>query len=136
AQLLDDGRARRDQAASALERARQLLARAEAEEGEIAVARRQPDVLREKREQARAELAELEVTRAKFEVRSPDVPTVVQTQFIWPGELAQPGTAVVAVLDPRDKYVQVYVPVAEVARFRIGGRVEIVLDSEPDRRVP
>jgi HlyD family secretion protein len=136
AQQLDDARARRDQMASALDRARQLLARAEAEEGEIAVARRQADVLREKREQARAELAQLEVTRAKFEIRSPDVPTVVQTQFIWPGELAQPGTAVVAVLDPRDKYVQVYVPVADVARFRIGGRVEIVLDSEPGRRVP
>jgi HlyD family secretion protein len=136
AQLLDDARARRDQAASALERSRQLLARAEAQEGEIAVARRQADVLREKREQARAELGELEVTRAKFEIRSPDVPTVVQTQFIWPGELAQPGTAVVAVLDPRDKYVQVYVPVADVARFRVGGRVEIVLDSEPGRRVP
>src|SRR5204863_2724310 len=44
AQLLDDARARRDQAASALERARQMLGRAEAEEGEIAVARRQADV--------------------------------------------------------------------------------------------
>jgi len=40
------------------------------------------------------------------------------------------------VLDPRDKYVQVYVPVADVARFRVGRRVEIVLDSEPGRRVP
>jgi HlyD family secretion protein len=136
AQLLDDARARRDQAVSALDRARQLFARAEAEEGSIAVARRQADVLRERREQARAELAELEVTRAKYEIRSPEVATVVQTQFIWPGELAQPGTAVVAVLDPHDKYVQVYVPVADVARFRVGRRVEIVLDSEPGRRVP
>jgi HlyD family secretion protein len=136
AQLLDDARARRDQAAGALERARQLLARAEAEEGAIAVARRQADVLRERRELARAELAGLEVTHAKFEIRSPDTPTTVQTQFIWPGELAQPGTAIVAVLDPRDKYVQVYVPVADVARFRVGRRVEIVLDSEPGRRVP
>jgi HlyD family secretion protein len=135
-QLLDDARARRDQAKSALDRARALRERTDAEEGQIAVARRQADVLRQKRELARAELAELEVTRAKYEIHAPAVPTVVQTQFIWPGELAQPGTATLSVLDPRDKYVRVYVPVADVARFRIGRRVEIELDSEPGRRVP
>jgi HlyD family secretion protein len=136
AQLLDDARARRDESRSALERARQMLARAEAEEGEITVARRQADVLRERRELARAELAELEVTRAKYEIHAPEVRTVVQTQFVWPGELAQPGTAVVAVLDPRDKYVQIYVPVADVGRIRLGQPVGVELDSEPGRRVP
>ena len=136
AQLLDDARARRDQARSALDRARDLLRRAEAEEGEIAVARRQLEVLAQRRELAVAEIAQLEVTAAKYEIRAPGVPTTVQTQFIWPGELAQPGTAIVAVLDPTDKYVQVYVPVAEVDRFRVGRRVEIELDSEPGRRFP
>ena len=41
-----------------------------------------------------------------------------------------------SVLDPRDKYVQVYVPVADVDRFRVGQRVEIELDSQPGHRVP
>ena len=136
AQLLDDARARRDQARSALDRARDLLARAEAEEGTVTVARGQLEVLAQRRELVRAEIAQLEVTAAKYEIHAPAVPTVVQTQFIWPGELAQPGTAIVAVLDPSDKYVQVYVPVAEVDRFRVGRRVEIELDSEPGHRVP
>jgi HlyD family secretion protein len=136
AQLLDDARARRDQARSALDRARELLARAEAEEGAIGVARRQVEVLEGHRELARAEIAQLEVTRAKHEIHAPPVATVVQTQFIWPGELAQPGTAILSVLDPADKYVQVYVPVADVSRFRVGRRVEIELDSNPGRRVP
>ncbi len=135
-QLLDDARARRDQARSALDRARDMLRRAEAEEGTIAVARRQLDVLEQRRELARAEIAQLEVTAAKYDIHAPAVPTSVQTQFIWPGELAQPGTAIVAVLDPTDKYVQVYVPVAEVDRFRVGRRVEIELDSDPGRRLP
>ena len=135
-QLLDDARARRDQARSALDRARDMLRRAEAEEGTIAVARRQLDVLEQRRELARAEIAQLEVTAAKYDIHAPAVPTTVQTQFIWPGELAQPGTAIVAVLDPTDKYVQVYVPVAEVDRFRVGRRVAIELDSEPGRRYP
>ncbi len=86
-------------------------------------------MLRRKRELARAQLAELEVTHAKYEIRAPDVATVVQTQYIWPGELAQPGTPIVSVLDPLDKYVQIYVPVADVERFRVGQRVEIELDS-------
>jgi len=136
AQLLDDARARRDQARSALDRTRAMLARSEAEEHNIAVARRELEGLREKRELAAAELAELEVTRGKYVIHAPPVATVVLTQFIWPGELAQPGTAIVSVLDPRDKYVQVYVPVADVDRFRVGRRVEIELDSEPGRRVP
>ena len=136
AQLLDDVRGRRDQAVSALERARQMLARTEAEERTITVAKHELDGLVAKRELVLAQLAELAVLRAKYTIRAPAVPTVVQTRFIWPGELAQPGAAILSVLDPADKYVQVYVPVADVARFRVGSRVEVELDSEPGRRFP
>jgi HlyD family secretion protein len=136
AQLLDEARARHDQAVSAVARARDLLAQALAREGEIAVARHQLEVLRERRALALAVLAELEVTRAKYTIVAPVVPTVVQTQLIWPGELARPGTAILSVLDPADKYVQIYVPVLDLARLRVGQRVEIELDSRPGRRVP
>jgi len=136
AQQLDDMRAARDQARSALKRARELLGRADAEERNITLARQQRDVLKQQRDMTAAQLAELEVTRDKFTIRSPDVPTVVQTQLIWPGELAQPGTSIVSVLDQTDKYVQVYVPVADLDRFRVGRKVQIELDSEPGHRVP
>jgi len=39
------------------------------------------------------------------------------------------------VLDPLDKYVQLYVPVADVDRLRVGRRVAIELDSQPGRRI-
>lgn len=136
AQLLDDARARRDQTHSQVDRARELLARAEAALGNVDVARRDLETLRKRRDQAQAELAELEVLHSKYRIRTPEVSTVVQTQFAWPGELAQPGTAILSVIDPRDKYVQVYVPVADLDRFRVGQRVEIELDSRPGRRVP
>jgi len=135
-QLLDDNRARRDQTRAALQRAREMLARTEAEERTIAVARHELESLRQRRDLAEAQLAELQVTQSKYVIRSPGVATVAQTQFIWPGELAQPGTAIVAVLDPADKYVQIYVPVADVGRLQLGQRVEIELDSRPGRRVP
>ena len=113
-----------------------LLARTEAEERSIAVARHELESLRQRHDLTEAQLAELQVTESKYIIRSPGVATVVQTQFLWPGELAQPGTAIVSVLDPADKYVQIYVPVTDVARFRLGQRVVIELDSQPGNRVP
>jgi multidrug resistance efflux pump len=136
AQLLDEARAGHDQARSAADRARDMLARQTAQEGEITVARHQLDVLRAQRELASAELAELEVVAAKYVIHAPAVATTVQTQFLWPGELAQPGSAVLAVLDPTDKYVQIYVPVADTARLRVGDSVDIEIDSQPGHRVP
>ena len=136
AQLLDDRQSARDQATSSLTRAREMRARAAAEERTIAVARNDLETMRQKRGLAADQLKELQVTAAKYVIHAPAVPTVVQTQLIWPGELAQPGTAIVSVLDPADKYVQVYVPVSDVGRFTLGRKVEIELDSAPGRRVP
>ncbi len=135
AQALDDARARRDQAQSELTRAREVLARAEAEERTITVARTELDTLRARRELAHAQLHELELEQSKFEIHAPATDTVVQTQFIWPAELARPGTAILSVLDPLDKYVEIYVPVPDLARVRLGQRVEIELDSRPGERV-
>lgn len=136
AQRLDDIRAQRDSTRAAADKSRQLLARVDAEERQIALAISELETLRGKRDLARAQLAELEVLAAKYVVRAPSTPTVVQTQFIWPGELAQPGTALVAVIDPADKYVQIYVPVADVAQVPLGRSVSIELDSQPGRRIP
>jgi multidrug resistance efflux pump len=133
---LDEARSRRDSARSALRRAHEVLARVEAEERNIALAKQQLEVQRRQLELGRAQLGELQVMHQRYQVRAPDTETVVQTQLLWPGELAQPGTPILAVLDPRDKYVQIYVPVADLARLRVGQRVEIELDSEPGRRVP
>jgi multidrug resistance efflux pump len=133
---LDDVRARREEARSALAGARERLERALAEERTIVLARRELETVKARRELARARLAELEVVHAKYEIHAPGVATRVQTQFLWPGELAQPGTAVAAVLDPADKYVQIYLPVGELAAVRVGQRVEIELDSRPGSRFP
>ena len=135
-QQLDETRSSRDQAASARDRAHDMLARTEAEGGTIEVARHELAVLEQQRGLADAELGELKVTHSKYVIHAPPVPTRVETKFIWPGELAQPGTPIVALLDPRDQYVQIYVPVADLQRVRVGQRVGIELDSAPGTRVP
>jgi HlyD family secretion protein len=136
AQSLDDTRARRDQTRSAVDGAHEMVGRTEAEERKITLARQELVSLHARRDLAVAQLAELEVIASKYSIRAPTVPTSVQTQFLWPGELAQPGTAIVSVLDPADKYVQIYVPVSDVGLLHLGQRVAIDLDSRPGRRVP
>src|SRR5262249_41654172 len=96
AQLLDEARARRDQARGAVQQAREMLAHAVASQTSAKMAQTDLVMLRRKRELAEAQLAELRVKRAKYDVHAPSTGTVVQTQYIWPGELAQPGTAIVA----------------------------------------
>jgi HlyD family secretion protein len=135
AQLLDEAHSGREQAASAVDRAKQMLARVQAEVKSIDVAHHELETLQQKREMMASQLAELEVTHSKYTIRAPAAATVVQTQFVWPGELAQPGSAIISVLDPADKYVQVYVPVTDVGRIQLGQRVEIELDSRPDERI-
>lgn len=135
-QLLDEARAARIQAESAQQHARTMLERTAAEEGTIEVARHQLEVLRQQVGLAEAERDELRVTLAKSTIRAPAVATRVETQFIWPGELAQPGTPIMALLDPTDQYVQIYVPVADLDRVRVGQRVAIELDSQPGTRIP
>lgn len=136
AEAFDQARSQRDQASSVLQQGEEMLARTEAEVHALALAKQELEVLRQRLAVAEAQLGELEVTRSKYAIRAPEVATVVQTQLAWPGELAQPGTAIVSVLDPQDKYVQVYVPVPWLAEARIGRRVEIELDGLPGRRFP
>lgn len=135
-QMLDDTRNRLSAARSAAQRAANNLARTRAEEATVASARTAVEVLREQKQLAASRLAELEVERAKFEIRSPATDTVVQTQLLWPGELAQPGTPVLSVLDPRDKYVRIYVPVPDLSLVPLGTRMEIELDSMPGKTWP
>ena len=135
AQLLDDVRVRRDQAQSALDRAREMAARADAEAHGVTITEQDLATLRARHDLLAAQLGELSVTLAKYTIRAPSTATVMQTQLIWPGELAQPGAGVAAVLDPRDKYVQIFVPVADAMRVRVGQRVAIELDSTPGQRI-
>jgi HlyD family secretion protein len=136
AQLLDDARARRDQTRSLLERAREMAARADAEAHGVAITENDLATLRARQDLLAAQIGELTVTLGKYTLRAPATATILQTQLLWAGELAQPGTAVASVLDPLDKYVQIYVPVVDAPRVRVGQRVAIELDSAPDTRIP
>ena len=137
AQSLDEAEAAHDEAQGALRRAGEMLARARAQEHGVTLTSKELESLERRRGLLAAQVEEVQVVRSKYEIRAPDaVATVVQTRFVWPGELARPGTAVLSVIDPLDKYVQIYVPVPDLETIRVGDRVEIELDSRPGVRVP
>jgi HlyD family secretion protein len=136
AQELDESLARRDEAESGVVRAGAILDRVRAQEREITVARNEVDTLKSRRELAGAVLDELHVTHSKYVIRAPAARTVMQTRFLRAGELAQPGTPVATLLDPLDKYIQLYVPVSELGSIQVGQKVWLEPDSEPERRYP
>ena len=135
-QSLDDARTARDQVASALDQARDQVEAAVAEERNIPLARNQLEAQRGRRELAAAQLRELEVARDRAAIRAPAVATLLQTRFLREGELAQPGSAMVAVIDPRENHVRVYLPAEEMTRIQVGTRVVFQPDSAPEQEIP
>ena len=117
AQLLDEARAKRDQARGAVDRAREMLARAEAEQTNSAMAASRA---RDGAPQARARARAARRARgAPREVRG----TSSRSCRRWcrrstSGRASSRSRARRSwrVIDPRDKYVQIYVPVADVER--------------------
>ena len=62
---------------------------------------------------------------------------MVQSQLLWPGELAQPGTPVALGARPgRQVRADLRAGLGRGPRLRVGTKVEIELDSEPGTRVP
>ena len=106
----------RDQARSALDRAREMLAR-DGGRGAAASPSRatQLEVLARSASSRRAQLAELEVTRAKYEIqradrRRPSCRRSSSGRASWRSRARRSSRCSI----PRDKYVQIYVPVADV----------------------
>jgi HlyD family secretion protein len=83
--------------------------------------------------QAEAALEQAAVALAEVELRAPFAGIVVR-RHREPGEIVGPGTPVVSLLNPADRWVRIYLPLEEAGRTRLGQRCEIVVDAYPDRR--
>jgi HlyD family secretion protein len=58
---------------------------------------------------------------------------VVTLRHREPGESVQPGQPVVTLMDPSDRWVQIYVPEDRIGTVSVGQRAVITSDSYPDR---
>jgi multidrug resistance efflux pump len=134
-QAIDDAETRVRMAETAVARARDSLQLAKDRAGEVRVAKRTLEVLEARLPIEVEKLHELDLLLEKHEVCA-DAPGTVVGKLVNAGELAQPGKALVSLIDEEDKYVRVYIPVPDLVAIRVGTEMEVELDFLPGSRIP
>jgi multidrug resistance efflux pump len=131
-QNLDEFETKERLAAIEVGRREEALLTARDRELEVRVAEETVASLAAHLEFEKEKLHELDVILSKHEVCA-DGPGTVQARLIRSGELAQPGRALVSLLDETDKYVRVYIPVPLLGTLKRGTRMSVELDATPGR---
>src|SRR5262245_25324672 len=85
-------------------------------------------------EKARAQLREAEANRSDLQIVAPFDGTIT-VRSVEPGEVINPGTANVTLVNLQELYMRVVDPIVEIARVRVGQPARIYLDSRPERAI-
>jgi HlyD family secretion protein len=133
-QALDDAETQLKALQAAVAGQKAAVALAMAREREIKVAEATLRTLEAGLPIEQEKLHELDLLLEKHAVRA-DAPGTVQAKLVNPGELAQPGKALVSLLDEDDKYVRIYIPVPDLSVIHVHTQVEVELDFLPGSRV-
>jgi multidrug resistance efflux pump len=80
-----------------------------------------------------ARVDELKVNLEEAVIRAPER-AVVEVLAVRTGDVVAANQPVVRVLRADDLWVKVYVPETELGKLRLGQKVEVTIDSYPDRR--
>jgi HlyD family secretion protein len=126
-QALDKARLNHDVARSQYEQAQDQLKLVEAGPRAERIAAQRAQV-----RQAEAAVRAVDVALASGVVRAPfaGVVTVRQRE---PGAVVPPGSPVVTVMDPSDRWVRIYVAGDRIGAVQVGSPVIITADTHPDR---
>jgi membrane fusion protein YbhG len=82
--------------------------------------------------EARAALALASKRAGEMRLDSP-VDGVVLRKNLEAGETANPGVAILTLMDPRDMWLRAYVPETDVGRVKVGQAATITVDAYPGR---
>ncbi len=126
-QARDRASTEQDVAEAALDQARESLDLVRAGP-RVEVVRAQRAAVR----QARANLARAEARLEDAVIRAPFA-GIVTIRHHEPGEVVGPGAPVVTLLDPRDRWVRIYVREDAIGRVHLGEQASITSDTYPDR---
>jgi multidrug resistance efflux pump len=83
-------------------------------------------------DEAENRLAYLQLQFAETEVRAPAF-GVVQTLDLRPGDIVAPNQGVVAILEPGELWVRVFVPETRLGWVRVGQEANVTIDTFPER---
>ncbi len=81
---------------------------------------------------ARANVARAEATLSHAVITAP-FDGIVTVRHREPGEAVTPGAPVLTLLDPRDRWVRIYVREDQMGLVSLGSVAEIVADTDPER---
>lgn len=73
-----------------------------------------------------------ELNLSKLTIKSPSDGQVLYKQ-VELGQVVNPGTTMVTILDPNDLWIKIYVPEAKLNKVKVGGMVQISVDSYPNK---
>ena len=90
------------------------------------------EAMRKKADAAREKISLLESSLRDFTIESP-VDGIVSEKNIEIGELASPGTPIVTIVRPDEKWMRVYVPATRLGSVKLGDILEINLDAFEER---
>ena len=85
-------------------------------------------------ERARAQLREAAANRSDLQIVAPFDGTIT-VRSVEPGEVINPGTAIVTLVNLQELYLRIFIPIAEIERVRVGQPAHIYLDPTPDRAI-
>jgi HlyD family secretion protein len=86
------------------------------------------------KEASKATLARADADVSDLTVTAPFAGVVI-TRAVEPGQVVNPGTTLLTMVDPQRLYLRGFVPEGEIGRVKVGQRVEIYLDSAPDQPI-
>ena len=73
-----------------------------------------------------------ELSLSKLTIKSPATGQVLY-QHVERGQVVNPGTTLVTILDPNDLWIKIYIPEAKLNQVKVGGTVLLSVDSYPDK---
>ncbi|MHB8072978.1 HlyD family secretion protein [Desulfosporosinus fructosivorans] len=74
----------------------------------------------------------VELSLSKLTVKSPADGQVLY-QHVELGQVVNPGTTLVTILNPNDLWIRIYIPEAKLNQVKVGGIASIVVDSYPGK---
>jgi HlyD family secretion protein len=133
--LLDLAERNRRQALANLDAARAQLTVAQGNRRLIDAAKQNVEALKQQLASQMEVVRQTEIRRSDYTIEAP-FDAVVETKYLFEGELATPGSPLVGLLAPEDRYVRVYIPAPDLDVVGVGTPVEIELDASPGTSYP
>ncbi len=132
---LDALLAKKRQVLAAIEAAKSTIAQAQAQLQKTKALRYAIDALKKEILALAAQKKQIEAMIRELSLYAPYDGYVTQ-KIANVGEVIGAGMGVVALVDPKEFYLQIFVDTLQNGRIKIGDKAEIFLDAYPDRPIP